>query len=194
MLALMDVLSLVPILLGFNFGQSESQQQQESGLDPETRWMLATRGRNLAAQFDPILLNRVTATPPSFPALGPTGLYPQQEQAFNTAVTQGFSKSSADFARQGMLRPEAIGAIAGSAARDVLPQFLGLIGQNVQQGVMAPELIQQQRTNQFTDFLRTLLGVQGGTGAGSGSAFNFGLSWPGSSAGSSSRGPGGGTG
>jgi hypothetical protein len=208
MLDLLDLLPLVPVVLGISFGQSSSEQSQESGLPSWLRGRLGVTGlgglfgaqpvRALEGQNTldvvppgyssffpeqgvlPSLLDRTTNLGSALPTLTSSGLYPQQQDAFSTAVQQALGQVSGSYAQRGFLRPENINAIAGSAAQNVMPQFMGLIGQNIQ----APELVMQQRMNQFMDFLKTVLGAPGGTGQGSASAWNVGLGTGGQGVGS----------
>src|SRR5206468_3490531 len=103
------------------------------------------------------LATRIGASTP-YDTLGATGLLPQQEQAFRTAVSQALGQASGSYAQRGFLRPENINAIAGSAAQNVMPQFAGLIGQNV----LVPEQVTQNRINQLLQLISTYPGLLGG--------------------------------
>jgi hypothetical protein len=148
-------------LLGLGGKQSESsssgQQQSAFSQFPDLQKAIAEFGFGNVQSLAQPLANRVNAGTP-YDQLGPSGLLPQQEQAFRTAVSQAFGSSSSDFARRGMLNPEHIGAIAGSAAQNVAPQFAGLIGQNV----LVPEQIIQNRINQLMQLISTYPGLLGG--------------------------------
>lgn len=137
---------------GAGYSQSESDQRSQS-LGPLGSATGTIRGslQNVLADLlsgksrtgEQGLLNTLqgrTMDAPiySLPALNPSGLYPAQNQAFQQAVQQAVSGLSGNYAQRGMLRPEAIGAIAGSAAQNVAPQFAPLIGQNIAAQAQVP--------------------------------------------------------
>jgi hypothetical protein len=127
--------------------------------------------------------------------LGPTGLFPEQEQGFRTAVQQVLGGVSADYAQRGYLRPENIQAIAGSAAQNVMPGFLPLIGQNI----LSREQLPGARAGDIANLLAIITGGLGGQAQSTGQSYypTFGSQFAsgfGSALGSSLGGGGGGGG
>ena len=157
---------------GGNFLGTGGAQQTQSGSDlrqqsfaqfPDLQKAIAQFGfENIRALSGP-LAQRIDQPTPTLP-LTPEGLFPQQQQAFRTAVQQALGTSSSDFARRGFLRPENINAIAGSAAQNVMPQFLPLISQNVVQAALTPEQVTQNRINQLMQLIGIYPGLLGGIG------------------------------
>lgn len=136
------------------------------------------------APFQPITPTRLTAEGfyPGQTPLGPSGLYAGQEAGFAEAVRQAVGRLSGNFANRGFNTPRAIGAIAGSAAQNVLPQFAPLMGQqigaeNALLGQQIPEFdrfrhalslapveVERVRNQQFLDYINALIASLGGTG------------------------------
>lgn len=166
----LTTLSWLPLLFGISFGKSGQSSSSESGLPRSQRKELGAIGIGDVKAFNPFITARTTGDL-GLPSMNAMGLYPQQEQAFSQAVTQALSRFSGNYAAHGFLNPDVVASIAGSAAQQVAPQFLPLILQNILQ----PEQRQQERINQFHDFLKTILGVPGGSGQGSASQFNTGV-------------------
>jgi len=115
-------------------------------------------------------------------ALNAMGLYAGQQEGFNEAVKQAVGRLSGSFANRGFLRPEAVGAIAGSAAQNVLPQFAPLIGQQVagqdifrQQLALAPEQVRSQRQTELLNFLSALTQALGQQASSYGTSKSFGV-------------------
>jgi hypothetical protein len=153
-----------PLSKGFlNMGgvqeqHSGSRQEKSSFAQfPDLQKAIAQFGFENVQSLAQPLANRINLPTP-YDQLGATGLLPQQEQAFRTAVAQAMGSSSSDFARRGMLNPEHIGAIAGSAAQNVAPRFLELIGGNA----LVPEQVTQNRINQLMQLISTYPGLLGG--------------------------------
>lgn len=97
--------------------------------------------------------NANMARPSAMPPLDELGLYRGQRVGFDEAVKQATSQISGNMAGRGFIRPENTGAIAGSAAQYVMPQFAPLIGENMRQSVMVPEQIEQ---NRFANMLNAI--------------------------------------
>ena len=142
---------------------ASSQQQQAFAQFPDLQKAIAQFGFGNIQSLAQPLANRIGEPTPTLP-LTPEGLFPQQQQAFRTAVQQALGTSSADFARRGFLRPENINAIAGSAAQNVMPQFAPLISQNVVQSTLTPEQVTQNRINQLMQLIGIYPGLLGGIG------------------------------
>ena len=119
------------------------------------------------------------------PELSARGLYAPQETAYNEAFRQAvsdvFGRTSGRYAQAGFNNPEAIGAIAGDVSKQVAPQMLAQLLPMAQQNILArlqvPHALTMQDFATYIDYLRTLMGVPGGTGQGTASAsgFNMGL-------------------
>jgi hypothetical protein len=147
-------------LLGAHMGslspsesQQSSQSQAQSGL-----WGPERAAINARTPGDIATLNAFGgAAPTGLPALDSMGLYPGQTNAFAQAIRQANSQFSGTAANRGMLSPENIGAIAGSAAQNVLPQFAPLISQNYAQ----QEQLGQSRFGQLVNLLQTYPGLLG---------------------------------
>src|SRR3990167_2140892 len=91
-------------------------------------------------------------TPPTL-ALGPNDLTAGQTGAFKQAVRQALSGLSGNFSNLGFNTPRAVGALAGSAARDVAPLYADLMTRNraeeFQQALSNTKLgLQTQQFNQ----------------------------------------------
>src|SRR3990167_10575980 len=111
--------------------------------------------------------------------VGASGLYPGQETGFAEAVRQATSRLSGGFANRGFMTPRAIGAIAGSAAQNVLPQFAPLMGQQIGgENILRGEQLRSQdqfsfaaeqlRQQEFYNYLQSLIAAMGGTSTGVG--------------------------
>ena len=87
------------------------------------------------------------------------GLTEGQRSGFDQAIQQAFSRASGTAAMAGQLRPENFGAVAGSAAQNVMPQFAPLMSQNL--GMQYQQGIQnnQQQQGMESDRLNKMLGV-----------------------------------
>jgi hypothetical protein len=151
-----------PFSKGFlNMGEPQSttsasgQQQQGFAQFPDLQKAIAQFGFGNVQSLAQPLAERINAP---IPTPGATGLFPQQEQAFSTAVQQALGGASSSYAQRGFLRPENINAIAGSAAQNVMPQFAGMIGQNV----LVQEQVTQNRINQLMQLISTYPGLLGG--------------------------------
>ena len=138
---------------GAGYSQSESEQKSQSlgplgsasgtirgSLQNVLANLLSGTGRTGQGEGLLAELQGRTQNAPTYslPSLTQTGLYPAQDQAFRQAVQQAVSGLSGNYAQRGMLTPDAIGAIAGSAAQNVAPQFAPLIGQNIQAQAQVP--------------------------------------------------------
>lgn len=147
---------------GFLGSVKQQQQQSASSLQqqafaqfPELQKAIAQFGfENVQSLANP-LSERINAP---IPTVGASGLYPEQEQSFRTAVQQALGAFSGQYARQGMLNPQHVDAIAGAAAQAVAPQFAQMIGQQL----VAPEQITQNRINQLLSLISTYPGLLGG--------------------------------
>ena len=152
-------------------------------------------GVNPAQSFSNAITNaqgRVN-TPTPFPTLDAMGLFPGQRTGFDEAVKQSSSMFSGNLAARGFLSPENVGAIAGSAAQNVMPQFAPLIGTNLtnkanfdqnvgfqnqgqlldaaQGGLTAslsPENVRQARNKQLQDYINGITSALGGQATASG--------------------------
>ena len=138
--------------------------------------------------------------------VGPSGLYPGQEAGFAEAVRQATSRFSGGFANRGFMTPRTLGAIAGSAAQNVLPQFAPLMGQQIsgenilrggqitgldefrQRLSLSQEDVESKRRQDYLNFMQTLIAALGGTST----AFGAGQMPINTSVGYSYRGGGGG--
>ncbi len=178
--------SLVPLLFGISFGQSSNQQSSETGFNQPQRGLIGANAVDVTGNLNPFLQGQISPGSRAslqLPGLNSNGLYAGQQNlydtGFNQAVTKALSGFSGNEAARGFLQPSAVANIAGSAAQQVAPQFaqfaLPLAGHNILQQTTVPEQLMQGRTNQLIDFLKSLMGVPGGTGQGSGSSFTFGL-------------------
>ena len=145
--------------------QGQQSQQSSFAQFPELQKAIAEFGfGNIQSLANP-LSARFQEPTPTLP-LTPEGLFPQQQQAFQSAVQQALGVSSADSALRGYLRPEHINAIAGSAAQNVMREWGPLIGQNVVQSTLTPEQVTQNRINQLLQLISTYPGLMGTQGAG----------------------------
>jgi hypothetical protein len=180
-----SILGYAPLLFGISgaYETSEKQESQESGLSPAVRAQLGNLGSYTAGNFvNPFLKARLSPEAISryqLPGLTSSGLFQEQQNlydtGFNQAVTQALSRFSGNQAARGFLNSNAVANIAGSAAQHVAPQFaqfaMPVAGQNILNKLLVPEQLTQASINQMIDFLKTILGVGGGTGVGSASSF-----------------------
>src|SRR3990167_2909561 len=113
--------------------------------------------------------------------VGASGLYPGKEAGFAEAVRQATSRFSGGYANRGFMTPRTIGAIAGSAAQNVLPQFAPLMGQQIsgenilrggqitgldefqQRLSLSQEDVESKRRQDYLNFMQTLIAALGGT-------------------------------
>ena len=164
-----DVLSFVnPFSQNFlGAGQKQSQQSSSSqqlssfAQFPDLQKAIAEFGFGNIQSAAPALQNRAGAEF-QYPQLNATGLFPEQQAGFDQAVRQAASQISGNYAGHGMLLPQHIGAIAGSAAQQVMPQFANLIGAQVGQQALVPEQVTQNRINQLLQLISTYPGLMGG--------------------------------
>lgn len=190
------------LLAGLSFGKSSSESQQQSagplgavgggrreqGLDAFADYLFGRGGSTNTGLLE--MLSKRTGTPIQYstPLLSERGLTQEQEAAFKTpfqqAVGEAFSRVSGNYANRGFNRPEAIGAIAGSAAQNVAPRFAelfaNLAAQNVGQRTQAPLVLEDVQRSRINDFLAALgvnIEALGGTSSGQArsSQFNAGV-------------------
>lgn len=177
-----------------SLGGSKSNSRQDSGSstwgplgagqDKGTVQTLLTKliGGNAPAFGD---VNAQPFQPITPTGLNSMGLYGGQQDAFAEAVRQSLGQLSGNFANRGFNTPRAVGAIAGSAAQNVLPQFAPLMGQQIStqdqlrhQLSLAPEEVRRSRNEQLVQFIQALsqaLGP-GSSSFGSGTASSFSVS------------------
>ena len=156
--------------LGGNYGEQRGEQRSV------TEGPLSSSTGTIRGQTQNLLRDLLLGAAPGaaslagqpFQSVAPTplnelGLFAGQQQGFNEAVKQAVGRLSGNFAGRGFLRPEAIGAIAGSAVQNVLPQFAPLMGQQImgqdqfrQQLALAPEQVRSQRQTELLNFLSAL--------------------------------------
>ena len=151
--------------LGGGYSQSESEQKSQS-LGPlgsasgtirgQGQNVLADllfgQGRTGAGGITDILRQR-TETPINYTAPNITGGI---QNAFGEAIRQGMGRYSADFARRGFNRPQAIEAILGSTVQNVAPQFAPYYAQQAQAEAQAPLIREDVTRQRFTDLLNAL--------------------------------------
>ena len=167
------VLSPVKSVIGgvskaLGFGGTQSQQTSSSkqlssfAQFPDLQKAIAEFGFGNVQNIAPQLPQRIGGF--QFQPLNAQGLFPQQQSAFEQAVRQATSQISGNYAGHGMLLPQHIGAIAGSAAQQVMPQFAPLIGQQVTNAGVLPEQVTQNQINQLLQLISTYPGLLGGAG------------------------------
>lgn len=182
---------LVVGLFGFNFGKSDSEAKQESGLrgteyfgktaadasDALSRTKALTdsitgsnfgeyRGQRGEDMFDP----------------GQFGLGAASDQAVQKMLSYSLSRMSAEGAGRGMLSPENTPAVAASATRQVLPQLLPQISEMAKWIYQLPEMWKQSLLGYNTNTANSFAPFLGAQGSSSSSGFNFGTSIGGDSA------------
>jgi hypothetical protein len=158
----------------FDPEQSQQTQSSQQGLWGNERAAIAGRTPGDVTQ----LWNAGTTaynTPSTLMPLDNLGLYAPQRNAFDQAIRQANSQFSGAAAGRGQLSPDNIGAIAGSAAQNVVPQFAPLIGENVRNATLIPEVERANRFGQLQAILQTYPGLLGGTSEGQGTREGAGL-------------------
>lgn len=189
---MLDVLTVldwtwVPLLFGISFGQEKasssgsSQSSSNRGLLEPEKGALSTFIEPLARQqFGPYLQNMLQ-TPFQLPRLNAAGIYDTQNEALNRLIQQNVGSASSNLAQRGFLNANATPLAAGVGIQNFLPQYLTGVGQNVEQQVLAPETVRQQRFADVANAFQQLIALLGGqssatsTGSQSMSGFNFGV-------------------
>lgn len=185
------MLGLLVGLFGFNFGKSDSESKQESGLRGteyfgeaashaagslrDTRNLMGEindsqfgefRGQRGEDMFNP----------------GQFGLGTQADEAVKKMMSYSLGRMSAEGAGRGMLSPENTPGVAASATRQVLPQLLPQISQMAQWIYQLPEIWKSSLLQYNTNTANTFAPFLGSQGNANASGFNFGASVGGDSA------------
>ena len=177
----------VPLLFGISFGQDKasssgsSQSSSNRGLlEPEKGSLSAFIEPQARQQFGPYLQNMLT-TPFQLPRLNAAGIYDTQNEALNRLIQQSVGGASSNLAQRGFLNANATPLAGAVGIQNFLPQYLQGVGQNVEQQVLAPETVRQQRFADVANAFQQLIALLGGqsssttTGQESASGWNFGL-------------------
>lgn len=177
----------VPVLFGISFGQqkqsssgSSSSSSNKGLLEPEKGNLSSFIEPQIRQDFAPYLQTQLT-TPYELPKLNAAGIYDTQNEALNRVIQQNVSGASGNLAQRGFLNTNASPLAAGVGIQNFLPQYLQGVGQNVEQQVLAPEQVRQQRFADVANAFQQLIALLGGqsasttTGQESQSSFNLGL-------------------
>lgn len=166
--------------MGFDASGSSGSQQSESTagfLKPEKE-RVSPFAADQIMSLSNMLRGRLFSSH-TFPSFNLTsrGLFPEQENLFNQAVSQAASRFSGSRAARGFLQPENVAAIAGDAARAVSPQFVPLVGQQVQAAELLPETTFLSRLGALRNVLDLAVRGLGSSSSFTGdqSSFGFGV-------------------
>lgn len=117
------------------------------------------------------------ARAPVFFNLNADGLLPQQTSGVNTLGRNLFSSISSNYAGRGLMAPDNVAGVIGSAVREASPQLMNMIGQNVRDSILIPEAVRQGRFAQLQNAMGlypALLGSEShSTSSGGGIGYNF---------------------
>ena len=147
-LGVMGVKSKQPGSENLNDPYSAGGTNVERGLNTTGKEYANMVGRLLVS--DPYARYRTSiAAPAPTLQLNALGLTTGQQGGFEEAVRQAANRYSGNFSDRGFNTPRAIGAIAGSAAQNVVPQYAPLMSQNLrdqfEQRLMAPQFERADR-------------------------------------------------
>lgn len=157
----------------FGGGQTSQQSTQQSTSRQGLAQFPGFAEQNVLPQYQaglealmPSLISRFQSPGAQ---LGPTGLFPEQEQGFRTAVQQALSGFSGQYAQHGMLMPQHVDAIAGAAAQNVMPGFASMIGQNI----LSREQLPSARAADIANLIAIITGGLGGQAQSTGVSQSF---------------------
>jgi hypothetical protein len=83
------------------------------------------------------------------PTLNPNGFFDAQTAGVNELARQMFGNVSGDYASRGLLTPDNLGGVVGSAVTAAAPNLMSLIASNIQQQ-------EAMKANRFQPLLNTL--------------------------------------
>lgn len=109
------------------------------------------------------------------PQLNSNGFFDSQMEGVNVFGRNLFNNISSNYANRGLLAPDNVAGVIGSAVREAAPTLMGQISQNM----LIPEQIKQNRFGSLINTLGLVPGFLGGqsTSSGSSSGTNVLSSW-----------------
>ena len=186
LLSILDWSSML-VLVGISFG-SQKQSDTGSSSSSSNQGLLEPQKSNLSSYIQPLATNQfgpylqqMLDTPYALPTLNSAGVYDTQNAAVNGLLQQNVGQASSNLAQRGFNNAAQTPLAATQGLQNFLPQYLDTVGQNIQQQLIAPETVRQQRFSDAANAFQQLIALLGGqsgsttTGSQSGGGFNFGL-------------------
>lgn len=93
--------------------------------------------------------------------LGADGLLAEQRAGVNTLGQNLFSAVSGNYAKMGLMNPQNVSGVIGSAVTQASPGLLDLIGSNVRDSILMPEQIKQNRFAALNNAMSAVPGLLG---------------------------------
>lgn len=192
-------------MFNFGFGKSNSNQESNSGFlqGPDKARASGAAVEGLTGLYDAANdMFRNQPIPQFNMSSNIPGLFQEQEGAANAFANKMFANASAGGALRGMFSPNNTPGIVGSAITNMGATLLPMISQNLQNQMLIPEQIRNQRFTNVMTPLQALIAGLGSTAKGESSALQMSLGLGGgggggggsSSGGTSSGSASGGTG
>jgi hypothetical protein len=176
-------------IFGFNFNKQDSDQESNSGFIGDDKKVASKTGTYGAHSLFENATARLNSPLPQFNMSSTIpGLFKEQEGAVQAFANKMFANASAGGALRGQFSINNTPGIVGSAITNMGATLLPMISQNLQNQMLLPEQIFNQRfTNAMTP-LQALISGLGSSAKGTASGFGIGAQF-----GSGGSGGGGGS-